>query len=257
MTAPSLKGEVMQNKKPKTNIGWITFGFILLLILPFSAFRQPTPVTPKHEPRSLNPYPAPQDEAAQFIQKASENYFYREFKQGADNYRKAIAVYESRDDFSNVAKTYHSLGDLYVWAREPEEAKKNYQLAANFHLQVGNPMGQAEDLMEIGEIRKNAKHYDEAELWYKKSLLALENVKPNRVHGKVQEARGHNHWANNKYDEAIYSFSEAKKVYAHLNYGLGVEHMTNVIFRLENSKSRIHNHAVREEGLPKEGETTH
>lgn len=247
----------MQDKKPKTRIGWITFGFILLLILPFAAFRQQPAVTQKIGDPSLKPYPAPKDEAAQLIQKASENYFYREYKKGADNYRKAIAIYESRNDFPKVAKTYHSLGDLYVWAREPKEAIKNYQQAANVHLQVQNPMGQAEDLLEIGEIYKKAEDYDEAELWFKKSLMALTNVKINRVHGQVQEARGHNYWANKKLAEAIIAFGEAKKVYTHLNYGLGVDHMTNVIFRLENNKSRIHNHAVRKESLEKQSYKTH
>lgn len=247
----------MQDPKPKTKYGWIVFGFVLLLILPFAAFRQPEPVATMTKDDTINPYPAPQDEASQLIQKASENYFYREFKQGADNYRKAIAIYESRNDYPQVARTYHSLGDLYVWAREPEEAEKNYQMAANFHLQVNNPMGQAEDLLEIGEIHKKAARYSDAEVWYNRSLLALTNVKTNRVHGQVQEARGHNYWADKKLQEAINAFSEAKKVYTKLHYKLGVDHMTNVIFRLENDKSRTHNHAVRDEELLKQGYRTH
>ncbi len=241
----------------KTKFGWMTFGFILLLILPFSAFRQKTPVASMNPDHTINPYPAAKDEADRLIQKASENYFYREFKQGADNYLKAIAIYESRNDYPKVAKTYHSLGDLYVWAHQPDEAKRYYLLAANVHLQVSNSMGQAEDLMEIGEIQHKAKHYNKAEQWYKKSVLALGNTPPNRIHGKVQEARGHNFWKNQKLPEAIRAFTQAKKVYAHLHYGLGVEHMTNIIFRLENNKSRIHNHAVRDEDLLKEGYATH
>lgn len=236
----------MQDPKNKVKLALIVCGFILLLLLPFALMRETTPVATMSKDDTINPYPAPSDEASALIQKAAENYFYREFKQGADNYRKAIAIYESRNDYPHVAKAYHSLGDLYVWAHQPEEAEKNYQLAADFHEQVKNPMGKAESLMEIGEIYKKAERFEEAESWYLKSLVALEGMEPNRVHGQVQEARGHNHWANNKLTEAIDAFTEAKKVYSGLHYNLGVEHITNVIFRLEHNKERMHKHAVRE-----------
>ena len=131
----------MQDPKNKVKLALIACGFILLLLLPFALMRETTPVATMSKDDTINPYPAPSDEASALVQKAAENYFYREFKQGADNYRKAIAIYESRNDYPHVAKTYHSLGDLYVWADQPEEAEKNYQLAADFHEQVKNPMG--------------------------------------------------------------------------------------------------------------------
>lgn len=225
-------------------------GFVLLLALPFAALHKADPVATMSKDDTINPYPAPDDEASALLQKAAENYFYREFDQGADNYRKAIAIFEARKDFPQMAKAYHNLGDLYVWGHRPEEAEVNYRLAADFHRQVDNLMGEAEDLMEIGEIHKKAERFEEAEKWYLQSLSVIEGMETNRVHGRVQEARGHNHWANNKLAEAIAAFTEAKKVYSSLHYNLGVDHISNVIFRLETNQSRQqHKHAVREDSL--------
>lgn len=223
----------------------LAMGFILLLALPFTLWHREEKPQPLPKNDTINPYALPEDAAAALIQKAAENYFYREFKEGAENYRKAIALYEARQDASKVARTYHSLGDLYLWARNPEAGEKSYIQAANYHIQAKDPLGQANDLIEIGEIHRKVQRFKRAEEWYQKSLLALAGTGPNRVFGRVYEARGHNHWQSQDIPRAIEAFSQARKTYAALNYQLGIQHMSNVLERLRNGDRKIHRHALR------------
>ena len=75
----------------------LTVGFVLLLALPFTIIHKATP--PRATSDMLNPYKEPKDPAEAFIHRASDNYFYHEFDKGAENYRKAIAIYEERQDW--------------------------------------------------------------------------------------------------------------------------------------------------------------
>jgi tetratricopeptide (TPR) repeat protein len=181
---------------------------------------------------TLNPYPEPKDLAASYIQKASEHYFYREFPQAADNYNKAIALYEERKDTHQVATTYDALGDLYVWAREPEEAEKYYLIAAQHHAQADNLMEQANSIKEIADMHVKYEKFQEAEKRYSQSLDLMKSEKPNRVVGSIHEGMGHMYWKANQIPEAIDSFTHARDTFATLHYNLGIEQMTGVIKRL-------------------------
>ncbi len=229
-------------------------GFALLVAMPFLIIGEKQ--LPMLTDNTINPYPEPKDIAASYIHKASENYFYREFSQAADNYRKAIAIYEERKDTHHVATTYNSLADLYAWAREPEEAEKNYLLAAQHHAQIANLMGQAESIKELAELHIKLENFQEAEKRYSESLNLLKDGKPNRVLGGIHEGMGHMYWKANRISMAIESFTHARKTFAALHYNLGVEHMTNVLKRLNKSPDTQPPHGLRG-ATPPEGYAIH
>ena len=52
------------------------------------------------------------DEVDRLIQTASQNFFYHEFDQAVENYKKAIALFEERKNFKRAARTYESIGDI-------------------------------------------------------------------------------------------------------------------------------------------------
>jgi tetratricopeptide (TPR) repeat protein len=205
-------------------------GFALLVAMPFLIISEKR--LPMLTDDTINPYPEPEDIAASYIQKASENYFYHEFSQASDNYRKAIAIYEERKDIHRVATTYNSLADLYVWAREPEEAEKHYLLAAQYHAQIADRLGQADSIKELADLHMKLEHFPEAEKRYSESLDLLKNGKANRVLGSIHEGMGHMYWKANRIPKAIDSFTHARNTFAALNYNMGVEHMTHVLNRL-------------------------
>jgi tetratricopeptide (TPR) repeat protein len=205
-------------------------GFALLVAMPFLIIQEKQ--LPMLTDNTINPYPEPKDPAAAYIQKASEHYFYREFAQAADNYNKAIALYEERKDIHNVATTYDALGDLYVWAREPEEAEKYYLIAAQYHAQMDNLMEQANSIKEIAALHVKYEKFQEAEKRYSQSLDLMKSEKPNRVIGSIHEGMGHMYWKANQIPEAINSFTHARDTFATLHYNLGIAQMTGVIKRL-------------------------
>ncbi len=228
----------------------LAIGFALLVALPFLIIKE-KPLSMLTD-NSINPYPEPEDIAASYIQKASENYFYREFPQAADNYHKAIAIYEQRKDIHHVATTYNALADLYVWAREPEEAEKHYLLAAQYHAQTENLQGQADSIKELADLHMKLEHFQKAEQRYSQSLDLLKSGKPNRVLGSIHEGMGHMYWKANRIPKAIDSFTHARDTFAALHYNLGVEHMTSVLNRLNRIPDTQHKHALRGSPAPKD-----
>jgi len=205
-------------------------GFALLVAMPLLIISEKR--LPMLTDNTINPYPEPKDIAASYIQKASENYFYHEFSQAAENYHKAIAIYEERKDVHHVATTYNSLADLYVWAHEPEEAEKHYLIAARYHAKIPDLLGQADSIKELADLHMKLEHFKEAEKWYSESLDLLKNSKANRVLGSIHEGMGHMHWKANRIPKAIDSFTHARNTFATLHYNMGVEHMTHVLNRL-------------------------
>ncbi len=223
--------------------GMLLMGFAMLVAMPFLIIiKKPFQMQTDN---SHNPYPEPKDRAASYIHKASDNYFYREFSKGADNYRKAIAIYEDRKDAHRVATTYNSLADLYVWAGEPEKAQKNYLLAARHHAENEDLLGQADSLKELADYHMKMENIEEAEKWYSQSLALIKNKKPNRVQGSIHEGMGHMYWKANRIPKAIDSFTRAQATFSALNYRLGVEHMTSVLIRLKRLPNTQHKPALR------------
>ena len=204
-------------------------GFAILAILPFAIVREPVPLG-KND--TINPFPELADPAAAYIQKASDNYFYREFDQAAQNYQKAIALYEERGNRALVAKTYESLGDLHVWGHDLVAAEKSYLQAVKIHAGNQDVLGEANALKEIGDLNMKQDRLQTAEGWYQKSLAVLRQEKPNRVVGSVHEGMGHMYWQAEKIPQAIVAFKQARAIYATLHYNMGFDHMTNVLKRL-------------------------
>jgi len=225
-------------------------GFALLVAMPLLIISEKR--LPMLTDNTINPYPEPKDIAASYIQKASENYFYHEFSQAADNYHKAIAIYEERKDMHHVATTYNSLADLYVWAREPEEAEKHYLLAAQHHARIPDLLGQANSIKELADLHMKLENYQEAEKRYSESLDLLKNGKANRVMGSIHEGMGHMYWKADRIPMAIDSFTLARDTFAALRYNLGVEHMTHVLNRLNKLPDTRDKHTLRGSSAPED-----
>ncbi|MCF8721312.1 tetratricopeptide repeat protein [Nitrospina gracilis] len=219
------------------------FGFLILLGLPFTIIRD-LPVEIETDTRELNPYKEPEDPAAAYLHKASDNYFYREFDAAADNYMKAIAIFEDRQDWPRVATTYESLGDLYVWANRSGDAEKSYLTAVKFHTQNNDVLGQATALKDIADMYSKLENLEESESWYLKSLAVLKEEKINRVFGNVHENLGQLYWKMERTTEAMESFMHARDTYGALNYRMGYDHMENVLKRLQRGGESTHNHNV-------------
>ena len=221
----------------------LLLGFALLVAMPFLIISEkPLPMLTDN---TINPYPEPKDIAASYIQKASENYYYHEFSKGTENYHKAIAIYEERKDTHRVATTYSSLADLYALAKEPEEAEKYYLLSAQYHAQIPDLLGQADAIKELADLHMKLENFKEAEKRYSESLDLLKNGKANRVMGSIHEGMGHMYWKADRIPMAIDSFTHARDTFAALHYNLGVEHMTNILNRLNRIPNTQPGHGLR------------
>lgn len=212
-------------------------GFALLLGLPFTIIRE-LPI--ETDTRELNPYKEPEDPAKAYLHRASDNYFYHEFDAAAENYQKAIAIYEERENWNRVARTYESLGDLYVWASRSGDAEKSYLMAVKYHDRNEDALGQATALKEIADMYMKLEDLPESESWYLKSLEVLNEEKENRIFGGVHENLGQLYWKMERLAEAMTAFMQARDTYQALNYRLGEDHMKNIIKRLEHEGRSTH-----------------
>lgn len=196
----------------------------LLLGVPWWLNRGPS--NPVSKPVSYQPA----DEADLLIEQASEHYFYREFPEAAEKYRKAIVIYKQRNDARHVAKVYESLGDLFRFANEMEEAEVHYLKAADVHSSIKNFEGEARSLKDIGDLHLE----NEVGLeWYKKALAVTGDLPSNGVIGEIHEAMGRFYWKRERIPEAVDSFTRARDAFGDIHYQMGYEHMANILQRLK------------------------
>ena len=170
-----------------------------------------------------------EDEADRFIQKASENYFFHDFVKGAENYRQAISIYESRKDLKKVAKTYESLGDLYKFANNVKEAESNYLKAKSYHIQNEDPIGEGRSLKQVGNLYRDLGQMETASQWYEKSGQAVKNAFPHRELAKIFESIGQFYWKTDNLLLAQENFSQAQETFAAIKDQMGYDHVTRIL----------------------------
>ena len=191
------------------------------------------PISKKNNESTSYPKPVKKEDLADdFIRQASQHFYFREISQAAEDYYKAIAVYESRNDIFNIATTYEALGDLYIMESEVAKAEANFVRAADFFSQANNIQGQTNAFKSVGDIYVKHENYDTAGEWYQKALTINEGFKPHLTLGQTQEALGHLYWKMENIAEAINSFKLAQNTFASIKYNLGYEHLHHVIQRL-------------------------
>ena len=111
---------MLKKLKPRTKIALIvsliiTFGLSFRIGLDKFFYKEPNiAITPPIDAK---------DEADRLIQTAAQNFFYNEFDQAVENYKKAIALFERRKNFKRAARTYESIGDIYKFSQNSKEAK--------------------------------------------------------------------------------------------------------------------------------------
>ena len=88
---------------------------------------------PSKKEEAITPPINAKEEAGKFIQQASENFFYHEFDQAIDNYKKAIVIYEREGELKPAAKVFESIGDLFKSHRNLKETEVYYKLAIENH----------------------------------------------------------------------------------------------------------------------------
>lgn len=177
-----------------------------------------------------------EDEADRFIQQASENYFFHEFGKGAENYRRAIAIFESRKDFQKAARTYESLGDLFKFAHDVEQAESSYLKAVSYHSQNQDSVGEGRSLMQVGDLYMDLEQFVEAKKWYQKSGRAVKNAAPHRDLAKVYESIGQFFWKTDDLTEAEKNFAQAQETFAALKDQMGYDHMTRILAILKKKR---------------------
>ncbi len=174
-----------------------------------------------------------EDAADRFIQQASQNYFFREFDKGAENYRQAIAIYEEREDFHRVARTYESLGDIYQFAHRGKDAESSYLKAVNFHNRNHDAIGEGRSLTEIGALYRDQQNFGVADEWYQKAGRVIQGAEPRRELAKVYESLGRYYWDRDNLPLAAENFLKSQEVFVVIKDQMGYDHITKILALLK------------------------
>lgn len=81
-----------------------------------------------------------------------ENYFFHDFVRDAENYRQAIAIYESRKGINKAVKNRESPGDLHQFAHNPGEKESGYPRRRTIACGVGILFGGGRFLKRVGGL---------------------------------------------------------------------------------------------------------
>ena len=178
------------------------------------------------------------DEADRFIQKASQNFFYHEFDQSVENYKKAITLFEERKNFKRAAKTYESIGDVYNFSRNSKEAKKAYLAAVDYHKKIQDKIGEGRAMKKIGEFYMKRSNLDEAGKWFGMAVTKVKDAKPNAIKAKIYETQGHYFLRREQVSSALGAFQKAKATFDKTGYPLGYDNISPMIQKLKRQQKK-------------------
>ena len=173
------------------------------------------------------------DEADRLIQIASQNFFYHEFDQAVENYKKAIELFEERKNFKRAARTYESIGDTYKFSRNSKKAKNTYLLAVEYHQKIQNIIGEGRAMKKIGEFHMERSEFNKAGQWFEKAVAKIKETKPNLVKAKIYEIQGRYFLEVKKFSMALGSFRKAKSTFDQIGYPLGYDNISPMIQKLK------------------------
>ena len=177
------------------------------------------------------------DEADRLIQIASQNFFYHEFDQAVENYKKAIELFEQRKNFKRAARTYESIGDTYRFSRNSKKAKNTYLLAVEYHQKIQNRIGEGRAMKKIGEFHMERSEFNKAGEWFKKAVAKIKETKPNLVKAKIYETQGRYFLEIEKTSMALEAFQKAKSTFDKIGYPLGYDNISPMIQKLKRQRA--------------------
>ena len=173
------------------------------------------------------------DEANRLIQTASQNFFYHEFDQAVENYKKAISLFEERKDFKRAARTYESIGDIYKFSRNSKEAKSAYLFAVEYQQKLQDKIGKGRAMKKIAEFYMDYSELDKAGEWFGKAVMQVRDAKPHIAKAKIYEIQGHYFLKTEQFSRALEAFLQAKATFDKAGYPLGYDNISPMIHRLK------------------------
>lgn len=190
---------------------------------------------------SITPPIDAKDEADRLIQTASQNFFYHEFDQAVANYKKAIALFEKRENFKRAARIYESIGDIYKFSRNSKEAEKAYLVAVDYHNKLHDKIGKGRAMKKIGDFYLENSKLDKAGEWFSKATMTVQDAEPHNVKAKIYEKQGHYFLKTEQIFEALDSFQKAKDTFDKVGYPLGYDNISPMIQKLKRvQKNKLH-----------------
>ena len=173
------------------------------------------------------------DEADRLIQTAAQNFFYHEFDQAVENYKKAIALFERRKNFKRAARTHESIGDIYKFSRNSKKAKSAYLLAVEYHQKLQDKIGGGRAMKKIGEFYMEHSEFDKAGEWFGKAVTIVRDAKPHVVKAKIYETQGHYFLKTEQISKALEAFQQARSDFDKVGYPLGYDNISPMIQKLK------------------------
>lgn len=189
------------------------------------------------------------DEGFRLIQKASENYFFHEYPEANENYHKAIAIFEARNDFRQVGIIHESIGDVYLITNNIPEAEIEYLTAATSHEKAQFPLGKAKALKKIGDMYIDLKQGKIGADWYMQALAEINSEPASLILAQIEESLGRYYWALKDKSKAIEFITAAQKTFGNIGHQMGTEHMSHILDILNETSSELHPHAMRSRKL--------
>jgi len=178
------------------------------------------------------------DTADRYLQQASEDFFYHEFDKAIDNYGKAIATYESENQLKKAAKVYESMGDLYKFRRDFQQAEEQYLLAIEYNHRIKNLLGEARSMNHAGDLLMEQGKTVLAGSWYKKGVDLVKEGEPSKDQALLFENLGRFYWKTEKNTpQAIIWYTRARDTFSSLQNQMGYDHMSAVLNKLRGGQN--------------------
>ncbi|MFE6283482.1 tetratricopeptide repeat protein [Streptomyces sp. NPDC057877] len=131
------------------------------------------------------------------------------YKESAESYREALAVYQALDDRLGQANVIDDLGDIHRVEGRFEEARAAHEEALAIYREIGDSLGQANTTKGLGDVHYAQGRYDEAVTAYQDALTIYRGNGALLGQANTTKNLADIHRFEGRYDEAAQAYHEA------------------------------------------------
>ncbi|MBN2214268.1 MAG: tetratricopeptide repeat protein [Bacteroidales bacterium] len=149
------------------------------------------------------------------------DYYRGNYEQAINNYRKALKIFKLRKDRRQEANTYQNIGLIHHDLENDEEALEYYQQALEINEELGTKSNIAGLTQNIGLLNMKSENLDLAAGYIKKSLKIYQELKEDDGVGISLSNMGLIYQKQGRFQEALDNYLRSLEVFTRINYPYG------------------------------------
>ncbi len=154
-------------------------------------------------------------------------------------YKKALDLFEKTNDLQGEADTLLEIGDVYLELDNLEEAQKYYNYALDHYSKVKDGTGEGYALTGLGVIFEKYGDYEETREYYEKAIKKFQKVKDFKRAGVVSNLVANTFKMQNAIEDAVIDYKRSLELFKKVRDYEREERVKKTMVSLEPIRSKV------------------